>query len=135
MIVCSNLRSLSQKITGNGCFASIKNAKLMNFRVVTEKTAKKIEDTARRELYEETGAVKFKLELVCVYSVTGKNRVNEEGNETFGKLFFAEIESFEHELHSEIEYIEFFDEFPKEWTYPEIQPCLIEEFLRRKNGI
>ena len=71
----------------------------------------KIEDTARRELYEETGAVKFKLELVCVYSVTGKNRVNEEGNETFGKLFFAEIESFEHELHSEIEYIEFFENF------------------------
>ena len=95
----------------------------------------KIEDSARRELYEETGAVKFKLEPVCIYSVTGKNRVNEEGNETFGKLFFAEIESFEHELHSEIEYIEIFDEFPKEWTYPEIQPCLIEEFLRRKSGL
>ncbi len=94
-----------------------------------------IEETAKRELYEETGAGDFIIEPVCVYSVTGKNRVNESGNETFGMLFFAEVKSFEHELHKEIEKIEFFNSFPKEWTYPEIQPKLIEEFLRRKNGI
>ena len=94
-----------------------------------------IEETAKRELYEETGAVYFIIEPVCVYSVMGKNRVNESGRETFGMLFFAEVKSFEHELHNEIERIEFFNSFPKEWTYPEIQPKLIEEFLRRKNGI
>ena len=94
-----------------------------------------IEETAKRELYEETGAVDFIIEPVCVYSVIGKNRVNESGHETFGMLFFAEVKSFEHELHNEIERIEFFNSFPKEWTYPEIQPKLIEEFLRRKNGI
>ncbi len=33
-------------------------------------------ETAKRELYEETGAVKYKIEPICVYSVTGKNRVN-----------------------------------------------------------
>ena len=94
-----------------------------------------IEETAKRELYEETGAVDFIIEPVCVYSVTGKNRVNENGHETFGMLFFAEVKSFEHELHNEIERMELFNSFPKEWTYPEIQPKLIEEFLRRKNGI
>ena len=94
-----------------------------------------IEKTAKRELYEETGAINFTLKPVCVYSVIGKNRVNEIGNETFGMLFFAEIETFEHELHNEIEYIEFFNKLPENLTYPEIQPVLFEEFLRRKNGI
>ena len=31
-------------------------------------------ETAKRELIEETGAIDFKIEPVCVYSVTGKNR-------------------------------------------------------------
>lgn len=51
---------------------------------------------------EETGAVTFKIEPICVYSVTGKTRVNEVGNESFGKLFYAEIDTFDTELHSEI---------------------------------
>ena len=49
-------------------------------------------DTAKRELQEETGAVKFSIEPVCVYSVTGKNRVNDTGEETFGLLCYADIE-------------------------------------------
>ena len=98
-------------------------------------SGEKIEYTARRELYEETGAVDFEIEPVCVYSVTGKNIVNETGNETFGMLFFAQIKAFEHELHNEIEKIEFYDKIPEKLTYPEIQPVLFDEFLRRKNGI
>ena len=94
-----------------------------------------IEETAKRELYEETGARDYLMEPVCVYSVTGKNRVNKTGKETFGKLFYADISKFEHELHSEIEKIEFFENLPENWTYPEIQPLLIREFLRRKNGL
>ena len=39
-------------------------------------------NTAKRELNEETGALDFSLDPVCVYSVTGKNRVNETGEET-----------------------------------------------------
>ena len=98
-------------------------------------SGEKIEYTARRELYEETGAVDFIIEPVCFYSVIGKNRVNKEGNETFGMLFFAEIKKFEHELHNEIERVDLFDNIPENLTYPDIQPILIDEFLRRKNGI
>ena len=39
-------------------------------------------ETARRELQEETGAVKFEIKPICVYSVTGKTRVNATGEET-----------------------------------------------------
>ena len=35
-------------------------------------TGEQIVETARRELYEETGAVRFDLLPVCVYSVKGK---------------------------------------------------------------
>ena len=38
----------------------------------------------------------------------------------------------EHELHSEIEKVEFFEELPEAWTYPDIQPLLIREHLRRE---
>ena len=88
-------------------------------------------ETARRELYEETGAIKYTLSPICVYSVIGKNRVNQTGEETYGMLFFADIQSFESDLHSEMECVCFFDGLPTEWTYPLIQPFLIEEYLRR----
>lgn len=88
-----------------------------------------IDETARRELYEETGAVDFKIEPICVYSVTAED--NFDGQETFGMLFFADIFSFENELHSEIESICLLDNLPEKWTYPLIQPRLIEEAVRR----
>ena len=87
-------------------------------------------DTAKRELYEETGATNFDLKPVCVYSVTAPD--NFDGQETFGMLYFADIKEFEPELHSEIEKIEFFSELPNNWTYPLIQPKLIKEFERRE---
>ena len=43
-----------------------------------------IAETAQRELQEETGAIQYALTPVCVYSVEGKNRVNQTGEETFG---------------------------------------------------
>ncbi|MDY4194079.1 MAG: NUDIX domain-containing protein [Bariatricus sp.] len=87
-----------------------------------------IEDTARRELKEETGALEFSITPICVYSVTGKNRVNDTGEETYGMLYFADITEFEEELHSEMEKVV----LPDEWTYPLIQPLLIAEYERRK---
>lgn len=90
-------------------------------------------DTAKRELCEETGAIEFDIKPICVYSVTGKNRVNETGEETFGMLYFADIKKFNKELDSEMESVEFFDELPQEWTYPLIQPLLIKEYVRRQD--
>ena len=86
-------------------------------------------DMAKRELYEETGAVDFEIRTVCVYSVIAKDNFN--GQETFGMLYYADIKSFETELHSEIEKIIITDKLPKEWTYPEIQPKLMEEAKKR----
>ena len=87
-------------------------------------------ETAKRELQEETGAIKFEIKPICVYSVTGKTRVNDTGEETFGLLCFAEITEFAKELHSEMEKVVLMDELPENWTYPLIQPKLIEKYLQ-----
>lgn len=87
-----------------------------------------ISDTAKRELYEETGAVDFDIKPVCVYSVL---RDNSDGQESFGMLYYADIRSFEKELHSEIEKIIITENLPAEWTYPEIQPKLLKEAKER----
>lgn len=87
--------------------------------------------TARRELREETGAVDFTIKPICVYSVKGKTRINEsDDDESFGMLFLADIVSFE-EIHSEIERILITDELVDNWTYPLIQPKLLEEARNR----
>lgn len=86
-------------------------------------------DTAKRALYEETGAIDFNIKPVCVYSVTAEDNFN--GEETFGMLYYAEIKTFEKELHSEIEKIIISDKLPDNWTYPLIQPKLLEEASKR----
>ena len=84
-----------------------------------------IDDTAKRELYEETGAIEYSIKPVCVYCVV------RDGEESFGKLYIAEVSKFEAQLHSEIEKIVLTDELVGNWTYPLIQPKLLEEAKRR----
>ena len=83
-----------------------------------------IEATAKRELWEETGAKNFDICPVCIYSFTD-----------YGMLYFAEIRSFEKLPPLEIEKINLFDDIPKNLTYSTIQPYLFErvqEFLETK---
>lgn len=82
-----------------------------------------MEETARRELYEETGAIAYTLSPVCAYSFGD-----------YGMLYAADITAFEKELHSEIEEIALWEEVPprpEKWTYPHIQPYLVAEAVRR----
>lgn len=95
-------------------------------------------ETARRELQEETGAMDYEIRPICIYSVVN-NDDNEEGRniETFGLLCYADIKSFEKELHSEMERIIIMDELPQSWTYPLIQPKLlnhVNKFIQHQNG-
>jgi len=43
-------------------------------------------------------------------------------------LCFAEIAEFSGKLESEIEKVFLMDELPQDWTYPLIQPKLIEKY-------
>ena len=78
-----------------------------------------IAQTAARELFEETGALKYSLRQICPYKVNN-----------FAMLFYAEISELGQLPQSEIEYVVLLDEPPRvlsEWTYPDVHPKLLEK--------
>ncbi len=84
-----------------------------------------IEEAARRELFEETGAKSYKLTPVCAYSV------EDNGEATYGMLYYAKITEMGNKPTNEIEKVYFLDDHPPMQTYPEIQPKLVAEAERR----
>jgi 8-oxo-dGTP diphosphatase len=93
-----------------------------------------INDTASRELFEETGATKFKLIPICTYAVER----SEEAiyTESFGQLYYSEVEALDNLPHFEISEIKLFADIPDNLTYPLIQPFLhkrVLEFLKMSN--
>ena len=87
-----------------------------------------IDDTAKRELYEETGAVSFDLREIGVYGVCADDTL------TYGMLYYANVRELG-ELPPEMEIgeITVTKELPENLTYPLIQPVLYEkttEFLK-----
>jgi 8-oxo-dGTP diphosphatase len=81
-------------------------------------------DTAKRELYEETGAKKYAIEPLFYYSV----ELNEIKN--YGKVFYARVEELDDLPESEIERIELFDEQPSDLTFPVIHQALEKEVIK-----
>lgn len=80
-----------------------------------------ITETAKRELWEETGAVDFSLYPICPYSV------QTDTQETYGMLFWAEIHRFGELPPLEIGEVVLSEALPEAWTYPLIQPLLLEK--------
>lgn len=75
--------------------------------------------TAHRELFEETGAVDYQMQQEFAFLSNG----------TYGIVYFADIFEFQSIGESEMERIDFFDDLSTiDWTYPDIQPFLIEHF-------
>lgn len=88
-------------------------------------------DTARRELYEETGATEYDLFPVTIYGV----KYSGADEESYGLLCFASIRKFGVLPDMEIERIEFFSQLPDKWTYPQIQPILLEKICKLLKGM
>ena len=63
-------------------------------------------DAAKRELYEETGAIDVEIIPICLYSIT-----------TYGILCYARIKKIGDLPESEIEKVGFFDEEPNDLTF------------------
>lgn len=86
----------------------------------TREPGESILDTARRELYEETGAKDFELYPVSAYAVVRDEK-------SYGLLCFADIRELGDLPESEIECIRLCETTPEELTYPAIQPLLFEK--------
>jgi 8-oxo-dGTP diphosphatase len=83
------------------------------------------EEAAKRELYEETGAVDFDIIPVCDY--WAGDEAHETKNITYanGQVFYADVRTIGTLPESEMERIDFFDTFPENLTYPEITRTLL----------
>ena len=91
------------------------------------------EDAAKRELWEESGAVDFTLEPLCMYwaeaRVGGKPQTG-----AWGAIFFADIKDLGPMPESEMAEVEEFDTLPENVTYPYITPHLYERVRDRFQG-
>lgn len=81
-------------------------------------------EAARRELWEETGAVEPYPEMVSFYSVTSGI------SKSYGCLFFAEVKALDPLPDiSEICEVRVMGDMPSNLTHPEIQPVLFEKVI------
>jgi len=79
-------------------------------------------EAARRELMEETGALRFNLECVATYSAT------QDGEAGYGRLYLAEVAKMGSVPDAaEIAEIILLDTLPEDLTYPDIQPLLFRQ--------
>ncbi len=77
-------------------------------------------DAAKRELFEETGAVSYDIKPVFDY------RAGDDVASANGMVFYADITEFNDLPESEMEKIEFFETLPVNLTYKEITPILFQ---------
>jgi len=85
-------------------------------------------EAAKRELWEETGAVDYDIRPVFDYSVN-----NGGGHYAFGQVFLADVKRFDPvPSEFEMEEIRAFDTYPADMRFPQILPVLYE---RMKEGI
>lgn len=82
-----------------------------------------IDETAKRELFEETGCKEVDLVPICDYSM------DDSIIKIFGRLYFAKIKEISQLPISEIDEVKLFDNIPNNLTYLEIQPRLFEKTL------
>lgn len=80
-------------------------------------------EAAKRELYEESGAVDFDIEALCDYSVTRDEGIS------FGRLFKARVRELGSLPELEIGEVKLFDALPEALTYP----LIIRELFQRLN--
>lgn len=75
-------------------------------------------EAAKRELFEESGAVEFEIEPLCDYWA------GEENDGTGGVVFVADIKRLAEIPDSEMAEVMQFDRLPENLTYPAITPVL-----------
>lgn len=78
---------------------------------------------ARRELYEESGAVEFDIQPLCDYRAADES----DGSAANGAVFTAEIHCLGSLPESEMAEVGLFDKLPENLTYPDITPKLFAE--------
>lgn len=85
-------------------------------------------EAAKRELYEESGAVEFEIEPLCDYWA-GVEGTDDWAN---GMVFRAVIQKLGPMPESEMAEVKQFDVLPENLTYPQITPGLFQYKMRNE---
>ena len=121
------------KFNGKWIYVKHKKRKTLEIPGGHREPNENIIDTASRELFEETGAKEFNLTPVCIYSVESDETV--DYTESFGALFYSEVETLDKLPDFEINEIKLLDDIPDDLTYSLIQPFLHKKVLEFINKI
>ena len=86
------------------------------------------EEAARRELYEESGALDYEITPLCDYWAGDEDT----GEGATGMVFYAEIHKLGPIPPSEMAEVALFDALPQNLTYPQITPELFAYWGRKR---
>jgi 8-oxo-dGTP diphosphatase len=105
----------------NGQFVIIKNRKRGGWEIPggNREPGEAISDTARRELYEETGAIQFEIAPFGIYLWRG----------SYGMVFAAEIKEFASLPNYEIEEMKFVDSLPEGLNFGDMFYLFVEKWI------
>ena len=87
-------------------------------------------EAAKRELFEETGSIDFEISPICDYWASDEPHETENNSWANGQVFLAHVNKLGKLPDSEMECIDFFDEFPENLTYPDITKELLPQVKR-----
>lgn len=106
-----------------------KNRNIYEFPGGKREPGENISETAKREFFEETGASKFELFPITIYSMFDA----QIGAEKFGMLYYGNVFEIQQLPEMEMEEICLFEELPRELRYPQIYRELIEKISSVEN--
>jgi len=92
-------------------------------------------EAAKRELYEETGSIDFDIIPICDYWACDEPHETENITWSNGQVFLADVKGMEKLPNNEMECVDFFDEFPKNLTYPDITRKLLPYIMDNLKNI
>ena len=87
-------------------------------------------EAAKRELYEESGALRYTIRPLCDYWAGDEN----SGEGATGMVFHAEIDALGDMPESEMAETRLFDSLPENLTYPAITPELYAYLMKEREA-
>ena len=89
-------------------------------------------EAAKRELYEETGALDFDIQPICDYWACDEPHETENITWANGQVFLAMVNKLgQIPENSEMGQIDLFDKWPQNLTYPDIMKELLPQIITR----
>ncbi|MDT8400338.1 MAG: NUDIX domain-containing protein [Bacteroidales bacterium] len=110
---------IGARYKGNWIFIRHKHRKAYELPAGHINHSEEAGDAARRELEEETGALKYTIECIATYTVS------EDGKARAGRLYYAVVRAMSEEVDdNEVDEVLLCGSLPQELSFPYVQAAL-----------